>query len=357
VSDLHLGRDFSRSDSLALGTVLDRRGVPALADADQILAARLAAVLAQPAVTLFRFGNDAILAGLRHLFRAGDTVLADVGNQAIVAGAARSARARVCLVPAGSTEAVERRLTRLRATRTKGGLWVVVPAISANASVMSDLADLAELCQAFRARLVVDVSQDLGALGQDGGGVQELQGCIGRADVVLGSFAPTFVSSGSFLALRDPDLAQPPALPASPMPHGNAGRLLVAMGLILGPEGRHRRRALHGAVLRLRNQLLAEGAPVMGHPSPFVVVRLSPDQTKRQSDLARAAGFSIPLLQAPLVAGRAPRWRIQLTAAHGLADIDDLAGLVIDLCRLRLGRRIPDRVDALTQGSDLSLAP
>jgi 7-keto-8-aminopelargonate synthetase-like enzyme len=344
---LHCGRDFTRLDSLALAPVLDRRNLLNLPNAARVLSDRLAALLALPSVTLFRSGAEAIRHGLGHLIRAGDTVIVDAGSHGAIPHALQNIGARVCLAPPGSADGVDRRLTRLRGSVPGERLWVAVPAVSAHASVMSDLADLAALCQSHRARLVVDVTQDLGALAQGGGGVQEVQGCLGRADVVIGDFAPTFAGQGSFLALRDPGLLRLPLPGGDLLPDGQAQRLLAALGLIEGPEGRFRRRTLHGAVLRLRNQLLAEGVPVMGHPSPFVPVRLPPDLARQYADLAQKAGFDIPLLQAPLVAGRAPRWRIQVTAAHGLADIDDLAALVIDLCRLPRRPKAPARADAL----------
>lgn len=341
------GRDFARLDYLALGPTLDRRWVPQLPHPAQILATRLAAFLAMPSVRLFASGTQAILQGLGAVLSPNDVVIADVGNHPAVVEAVRSAGAGLLLAPAGSVEGIERRLARLARQRTFGSVWVAVPAISGHASVMADLADLAELCGRFGARLIVDVTHDLGVMGQHGRGVAELQGCLGRADVVLGSLAPTFATPGGFLALQDlPRLAvQPPS--GSALPDALASRVLSALGQIEGAEGRRKRRALHGAVLRLRNQLFGAGIAVMGHPSPLVPIRLPADHAIDCSALAQSAGFAIPLLQAPAVPGRSPRWRIQLSASHGLADIDILADLVIDICRTPFHGRSKARVSAI----------
>jgi 7-keto-8-aminopelargonate synthetase-like enzyme len=41
----------------------------------------------------------------------------------------------------------------------------------------------------------------------------------------------------------------------------------------------------------------------------------------------------VTLLQAPRVPRHAPRWRVDLSALHSLADIDDLAELIRDVTR------------------------
>ncbi|MDX5351244.1 MAG: aminotransferase class I/II-fold pyridoxal phosphate-dependent enzyme [Paracoccaceae bacterium] len=194
-------------------------------------------------------------------------------------------------------------------------------------------------------------------MGEHGGGVMELQGCLGRADVVLGSFAPSFGATGGFAAFRDP------ALPArlrragwrSPtLSPGKASAILAAFDLIDGAEGRRRRRRLHGNALRLRNHLMADGLPVMGQPAPFVPVRLPPATAQARSALLASAGPRLPLLQTPVVARHAPRWRILLSADHGLAQIDDLAELIRDVTRSfdRPIRRTPSPVSAPVPASD-----
>jgi 7-keto-8-aminopelargonate synthetase-like enzyme len=88
-----------------------------------------------------------------------------------------------------------------------------------------------------------------------------------------------------------------------------------------------------GASLRLRNHLLADHLPVMGQPSPIVPLRLPHGAARAMTALAASAGLKLPLVEAPEVAGHAPRWLIRLNAGHGPADIDDLAGILHDVIR------------------------
>jgi glycine C-acetyltransferase len=212
-------------------------------------------------------------------------------------------------------------------------LFIAVPAISAHGSRIADLAELTNLARHYHATLIVDVTHDLGAVGQSGGGVMEIQGCLGRADVVLGSLTQTFASPAGFAAFRNPADRALLCAPTPPEAAPNAVALRVALDLIQSPEGRRRRRNLHALSLRLRNHLMSDGIKVMGQASPFVPIPLPPLTALPRTALLESAGPRVTLLQAPIVPHHAPRWRIQLTAAHGPADIDDLAELIRDVTR------------------------
>jgi 7-keto-8-aminopelargonate synthetase-like enzyme len=181
----------------------------------------------------------------------------------------------------------------------------------------------------------------------------EIHGATGRVDVVVGSLAKCFGAGGGFAAVRDPDLR--PALrqvqwSTTALSAVNASAIAAAFDLVDGPEGRRRRRHLHGNSLRLRNHLMADGLRVMGQASHLVPVRLPPATARARTDLLRSAGPQVTLLQAPVVAAHAPRWRIQLTADHSAADIDDLAELIRDVTRAFDRQPLPRKARQLTQG-------
>ena len=113
----------------------------------------------------------------------------------------------------------------------------------------------------------------------------------------------------------------------------NAAAILAALEVISTAEGRRRRRNLHGLSLRLRNHLMADGVKVMGQASPFVPILLPTLSALPRTALLESAGPLVTLLQAPSVPAHTPRWRIQLTADHSPADIDDLAELIRDVSR------------------------
>jgi glycine C-acetyltransferase len=310
---------------------------------------RVAGFLHLPHAVSFPSGAEAIRATMHALLFPGDEVIVDQDAHPAMFEAVLIARARLHRCPAGSIEAVERRLRRLGGQRRRGRVWLAVPSISAHRSAMYDLAELSALCRTHGAGLIVDVTHDLGAMGQSGTGVMEIQNCLGRPDVVVGSFAKCFGASGGFAAMHDPTLkdrlrnGRPGQWRTAALSAVNAAVILAAFDLIDSTEGRRRRRRLHGSTLRLRNHLMADGLRVMGQPSPLVPVRLSATSAQLATQLLQSAGPRVTLLQAPLVAAHAPRWRIQLSSDHGAADIDDLAELIRDVTRTVERRSRPPR--------------
>lgn len=297
------------------------------------LEARLAGILNLPCAATFASGSDAIRQTLAAILSPEDEVLIDSAAPSAMFDTVLDCRAGLHRFPSGSIEAIERRLIRLVRQRPRGRLVIAVPAVSAHGSKLADLAELSLLARLHNALLIVDVSHDLGAMGQDGGGVMEIQGCLGRIDVVVGSLAKCFGADGGFAAFRDPDLGADIRRDASPLAPPNASAILAATEIAFGPEGRRRRRNLHGISLRLRNHLMADGARIMGTASPLVPILLPAKTALPRTALLESAGPRVTLLQAPIVPLHAPRWRIQLNAMHGPADIDDLAELIRDVSR------------------------
>jgi glycine C-acetyltransferase len=352
------GHSFIAEDYLALGThpAIRRAALSGLGQhphADdpaptQDLNARLAAFLQLPQAFTYASGAEAIHHTFRQLLRPGDIVILDCAACPAMAKAILAAGAVLHRTPAASVAGVERRLARLSRQPRQGRLIVAVPAISSQASRIADLAELTILARSYGALLVVDVTDDLGAVGPGGGGIAELHGCTGRVDVVLGSLAKSFAATAGFAAIRDPDLAttfRSRSVRTKAVSPVSARVIQAALDLIDSPEGARRRRNLHGLGLRLRNHLMADGIKVMGQPSPFVPILLPPETALPRTALLESAGPRVTLLQAPAVPLHAPRWRIQLNATHSPADIDDLAELLRDVSRafdrVTVRRRIP----------------
>lgn len=312
------------------------------------LEARIAAFLRLPAAAVFASGSEAIRHGLRTILRPGDDVIVDSDAHPAMFETVLLARAKLHRSPSASVEGVERRLSRLARQPRRGRLVIALPAVSAQGSRIAELAELVAFTRLHDALLIADVSHDLGAMGQSGGGAMEIQACLGRVDMVVGSFAKCFGAAGGFAAVRDPALK--PALQrgqwrTTALSPVNAAAILAALDIITAPEGRRRRRNLHGIALRLRNHLMADGIKVMGKASPLVPVLLPPRTALARTAMLESAGPLVTLLQAPSVASHAPRWRLQLTADHSPADIDDLAELIRDVTRAFDRRPAPGPAD------------
>lgn len=307
------------------------------------LEARVRGFLRAGQATVFPSGSEANRAALRALLRAGDHLIVDAGAHPALAEVARGIGAGVHRSPAGSVDGVERRLRRLRRAHPRAVIVVAVSAIAAMTAVRADLPALIDLCREGRALLLADLSHDLGAMGATGRGVLEIEGCLGRVDVVTASFGKCFGAAGGLVASRDPGLkaalgrglrGQTAALPAV-----QAAVILRAFDVIDSAAGAERRLRLMGNVQRLRNRLEGDFWPVQGLEAPFVPVRLPVEAAAGMTRAAERAGYLLDLLCAPLVAGHAPRWRIHLRADHAMAEIDSLAAA---LSRLR-GLQVPAR--------------
>lgn len=297
---------------------------------------RLAAFLQLPVAVTFPSGAEAIRQTFRAILRPDDHVIVDSAAHPAMFEAILLSKAHLHRSPSASVDGVERRLARLARQPQRGRLIIAVPAISAHGSKVADLAELSALARQYQALLVVDVTHDLGAVGPLGRGQAEVQSCLGRIDILLGSLAKTFGAPGGFAAFRDPGLrislsqTSPHTTGLSPI---NAAAILAALDIVTAPEGQRRRRNLHSLSLRLRNHLMADGIRPMGKASPFVPILLPALTALPRTALLESAGPRVSLLQAPTVPLHDPRWRIQLTADHSPADIDDLAELIRDVTR------------------------
>jgi 7-keto-8-aminopelargonate synthetase-like enzyme len=290
---------------------------------------RIAAELGLAQALTFPSLAQAIRHSLGALLQPHDHVLVDAAADSAMFETVLAARATLHRYPSGSLDAVERRLTRLSRQPRQGRLVIALPAVSALGSRISDLAELSRLARQHGAILVVDVSQDFGTMGPNGGGVLELQSCRDRPDVVLGNLSRALGVPAGFAAFRDPALAR--AIRAPGLMPTQAAAALSAADITFGPTGPRLRRQLHGLSLRLRNHLMADGARVLGSAAPFVPVLLPALTALPRTALLESAGPRVTLLMPPTVPH--PRWRIELNARHSLADIDDLAELIRDVSR------------------------
>ncbi len=329
---LRPGADFASLNALGLTARTEPDAAVGPTMPDLALEQRIAAQLRLPKAVIYASGTDAIRYTVAALLRPGDQVLVDAGSDPAMFGTVLASRAHLHRFPSGSVEAVERRLRRLSRQPHHGRLVIAVPAVSALGSRVSDIAGLCDLARQHGALLIVDASQDFGTMGLNGGGVPEIQNCLGRADVVLGSLSRCFGRPGGFAAFRDLDPSRV-ARHAPRLSSGAVAALTLVAAKVLGAPGRDLRRNLLGVSLRLRNHLMADGARVLGSASPFVPVLLPPLTALPRTALLESAGPRVTLLLPPTVAPQAPRWRIELGTRHTLSDIDDLADLIRDVSR------------------------
>lgn len=315
----------NRHGTLASGPLLHQGASPPMTT----LEARLGEFLGCQEVAMFSSGWNAGYGAIRALVRESDHVVIDVRANAGLREGASCATRHVHRVPHLSREDIATCLRNIRETYPWSGVLVVTESLFAIDSSAPDLRALQELCCAYGATLMVDVSHDLGVIGLDGTGLLGMAGLIGQVDLVVGSLAKSFAATGGFLASSFSGIRlalshhAPPLAASCAISPVQAEIALAALDIITSPEGVGRRARLMGNAWRLRERLEEHGFQPMGRPSGIVPVPLGSSAIGRlMTRAALASGALVNLLEHPITARCESRWRLLVTADHTAAHID-----------------------------------
>jgi 8-amino-7-oxononanoate synthase len=147
---------------------------------------------------VFTTGHQANLAALGTLLAPGDTVVADSGDHASILDGCLLSRAKLRVFRHNRLDKLERTLEK--AAADGGGILVVVDGVFSMEGDVAPLGPIADLCERFGARLMVDEAHGAGVLGARGAGVSELLGVEDRVDLRMGTFSKSLASCGGFIA-------------------------------------------------------------------------------------------------------------------------------------------------------------
>lgn len=351
----HAGLNFSSQEYLSLArhpqvcaaaqAAMERYGVhsagsTALAgnvEEAVALEAELGELLRTPEVLLFPTGWAAGFGAIKGLVRETDHVIIDQLAHNCLHEGARASTPNLHLHRHLDADHVERLLKRVRRRDPHNGILVVTEGCFSMDADSPDIPRLQALAHEHGALLMVDVAHDLGCLGASGGGQLEMQGMLGRVDLVMGSFSKTFASNGGFVASHHRAIKEYLRFYAAPNTFSNAlspvqvAIVRACVGLVRAPEGQQRRDRLMQAILALRAALTAQGVSVLGQPSPIVPVMLGPDALARVAcrEMSRA-GLLANLVEYPAVSLNSARLRMQVMADHTPALAQAAARLVAD---------------------------
>jgi 8-amino-7-oxononanoate synthase len=158
----------------------------------------LAEWLETEAALVFTTGHQANLGALGTILAPGDTVVADSGDHASILDGCILSRAKLRAFRHNRIDRLERTLDR--AVGDGGGILVVVDGVFSMEGDIAPLAQIAELCARFGARLMVDEAHALGVLGARGAGTCELLGVEDRVDLRMATFSKSLASCGGVIA-------------------------------------------------------------------------------------------------------------------------------------------------------------
>ncbi len=162
------------------------------------LEAELAEWMGTEDALVFTTGHQANVGALGTLLGPGETVIADSGDHASILDGCILSRAKLRAFRHNRLDKLERALER--AASDGGGVLVVVDGVFSMEGDVAPLAEIAELCGRFGARLMVDEAHALGVLGARGAGTSELLGVEDRVDLRMATFSKSLASCGGVIA-------------------------------------------------------------------------------------------------------------------------------------------------------------
>ena len=147
---------------------------------------------------VFTTGHQANVGTLGTILAPGDTVIADSGDHASILDGCLLSRAKLRPFRHNRLDKLEKMLER--AGEDGGGVLVVVDGVFSMEGDVAPLPQIADLCGAHGARLMVDEAHGAGVLGARGAGTAELFGVEDRVDLRMGTFSKSLASCGGFIA-------------------------------------------------------------------------------------------------------------------------------------------------------------
>ena len=147
---------------------------------------------------VFTTGHQANVGTLGTILAPGDTVVADSGDHASILDGCLLSRAKLRPFRHNRLDKLEKMLER--AAEDGGGVLVVVDGVFSMEGDVAPLPQIADLCRAHGARLMVDEAHGAGVLGARGAGTAELFGVEDRVDLRMGTFSKSLASCGGFIA-------------------------------------------------------------------------------------------------------------------------------------------------------------
>jgi len=147
---------------------------------------------------VFTTGHQTNVGTLGTILAPGDTVIADSGDHASILDGCLLSRAKLRPFRHNRLDKLEKMLDR--ADEDGGGVLVVVDGVFSMEGDVAPLPQIAELCRAHGARLMVDEAHGAGVLGARGAGTAELFGVESQVDLRMGTFSKSLASCGGFIA-------------------------------------------------------------------------------------------------------------------------------------------------------------
>jgi 8-amino-7-oxononanoate synthase len=269
------------------------------------------------AAVLTSSGINANVALLSTIGSPGDVLLVDAHAHASVHAGAAAGRGTVSRFRHNDLASLAARLERLE---ERVGVAVVVDGVYSMTGELAPLEGIAELCDRFSARLVVDEAHGLGVLGARGRGAAEQAGVLDRVDAVTIAFSKSLASVGGAVMTSR---AAADGIRASALPYvfsaandpASVGAALAALRILRGEPERMACTRENGQLLR--RSLSAAGAPLLPGRGAVIAVPTGEEEvTAAAWGAAFEAGVYLNAVAYPAVPRGQGVLRLSVMATH-----------------------------------------
>jgi 8-amino-7-oxononanoate synthase len=289
---------------------------------------RLAAFKGRETALLFGSGYLANVGAVAALARPGDVVFSDQLNHASLIDGCRLARAEVFVYDHCD---VEHLAWGIAQAEGRGALIVTDSVFSMDGDV-APLAEIVELAQRRRLRVLVDEAHGTGVLGPGGRGALAEAGVADEVDVIVGTLGKSLGSYGAFVACDRAmakfllNSARTFIFSTAPPPPAIAGALAALDELEQRPD-RVRKLADNAAVLR--SALHDEGFDVRGSRTQIVPLIVGDAKLAvKVCDAALTDGVFAQAIRPPTVPPMTSRLRLAVMASHRAEELRTAAGVI-----------------------------
>ena len=331
----YLGLSTRPEVRAAAAAALERYGLGAagsphlsgLLDIHEQLASDLAAFKAVDAVLLFPTGYSANIGTISALVGPGDRVITDMLAHASIFDGCAMSGAKVSLFRHNDPDSLERKLRR-----EGGRTLVIVEGVYSMDGDVAPLPEIAELCQRYGARLMVDEAHSAFVFGEHGRGAVEHFGVEDAVDVHLGTLSKSLGGMGGYVGgsstlvdyLRPYSRSQVFSCALAPPVVGG----LVEALRLAATEPELRDRLWHNVTV-MREALLGHGVDIGDSASQVIPVMVRDDiGVFAIAEALMEEGVFLNPVTYPAVKRRRSRFRIAISAAHDPDDLRQAASII-----------------------------
>jgi glycine C-acetyltransferase/8-amino-7-oxononanoate synthase len=294
---------------------------------------RLATFKRQEEALLFGSGYLANAGVVAALARPGEVVFSDELNHASIIDGCRLSRAEVFVYDHGDAEHLAWGIAQADG---RGSLIVTDSVFSMDGDV-APLAEIVELAQRHRIRVMVDEAHATGVLGPGGRGAVAEQGLEDDVDVIAGTLGKALGSYGAFVACdrvtaRYLVNCARTFIFSTALPPPAVAAALAALELV---ETRPRLvQKLAANSLALREALVAEGFDTRGGRTQIMPLVIGDAElAMRICEAALERGVFAQAIRPPTVAPGSSRLRLAVMATHREQELRDAARTLAQVAR------------------------